>query len=422
MKKLICFLLILSTMLTCSMAAFAIGGMTAFSPVRTYKEGMFSDVTETDWYRDSVAYVYELGLMNPVSESSFDVSGQVTMTQVIAIAARIHRIYTTGKDDFKQGRIWYDTYVRYALEQGIISSRFGCKKPATRAQMIDAFSRALPSRELAEINSVEDDSIPDVKMGSEYAAGIYKMYRAGVVTGSSERGTFYPSSGVSRAEVAAVAARMIDPDLRKSITLAYSGPDLDELDREDDDYFADAAILGNSLVDGLRIYSKLASPDYFCATSVSVVSAMNSKTQTLSNGSSGTLVQALCQKQYGKIYIELGINEIGYDVDYFISLYSEMLDTIITAEPNADIYIMSLLPVTMSKSSVSGTVFNMSRIKKYNEALYDLAKEKKCYYMDLCSALAGDDGYLPESWASDGVHLKPEYYSLWEECIRTHYA
>ena len=423
MKKSIgLFLTVLLCWSCCVFPAWADGGLSNFQHVRSYTEGQFRDVSSQDWYSACVATVYELGLMDGVSETEFGTGTELTLTQVIAIAARLHRIYTSGQDDFKEGRVWYDVYVRYALEQGIISSRFGCKKTATRAQFADIFSRALPAEALEEINLVEDGAIPHVSMDSEGAAGIYALYRAGIITGGDERGTFYPEEGVTQVEAAAVTARMIDPSQRKSITLTYAGPDLTVGSVQDDSFFAETAILGNSLVDGLRLYSKLQSVDYYCATSVTVVSAMNSKTETLSNGSRVTLVESLCQHQYDKIYIELGINEIGYDVSVFAEMYGEMIDAIAASQEDADIYIMSLLPVTKSRASSSGTVFTMERVNLYNQALRELAAEKECYYLDVCSAFVDASGYLPEEWAVDGVHLKPEYYAVWEERIRTYYA
>lgn len=421
MKKLISFVISMALALN-SGAAAAAGGLSNFAAVNEYTPGIFTDVKEEDWYSQSVAAAYELGLMKGESDTYFNAGRGLTVVEAVVLAARLHKIYNTGVDDFKQGsEVWYDPYVRYALENGIISSRFNIKATATRAQFADILSRALPEEALPEINQIGDNAIPDVKLGDDYAESIYLLYRAGIVTGSNARGSFYPNTGISRAEAAAIITRMTDKSLRKSVTLQYTGPELSEQASMDDDFFANSAILGNSLVDGLRLYSNLKTLNYFCATSVSVVSAMNTSSTTLANGSKGTLVQALCQKQYDRIYIELGINEIGYDVNYFIQLYGEMVDTIAQAEPNADIYILSVLPVTEKKSS-SSSVFNMDRVNMYNEALRALAEEKQCWYMDVCTPLQGSDGYLPSDWSGDGVHLHAQYYAVWEECMRTHYA
>lgn len=201
----------------------------------------------------------------------------------------------------------------------------------------------------------------------------------------------------------------------------YTGPDLPEREKTDDSFFADAAFFGNSLVEGLRMCGGLKEGEFYSATSASVVSVGMTKNMQLSSGSSATLLQALCEKPHGKIYTMLGINEIGFEPDYFIELYSAMLDEIRAASPDAEIYIMSLTPVTEKKSE-SNETFSMERVRAYNEALRTLAETRELYFVDLEEALAGEDGYLPADTSSDGVHLKPDGYAQWADYLRTHYA
>lgn len=201
---------------------------------------------------------------------------------------------------------------------------------------------------------------------------------------------------------------------------AYMGPDVPKCEPADDDFFSDAAFMGNSLMEGFKTFSGLGVCDYYTATSMNVVTATSKKCISLDNGTTGTMVDGLTQKPYGKIYILLGINEIGYDIDSFSQMYAEMLDTIIAAQPDCDIYIMSLTPVSQEKSN-SSDLFNMEHITKFNERLYSIAKEKQCYYIDLVSALSGEDGYLPASETSDGVHFSSTMYSKWLNYLKTHY-
>jgi len=76
--------------------------------------------------------------------------------------------------------------------------------------------------------------------------------------------------------------------------------------------------------------------------------------------------------------------------------------------------------VSYEKSSSSDT-FNMERIALYNEKLRSIAAEKRCYYLDLISALSGEDGYLPASETTDGVHFTAGTYAKWLDYLRTHY-
>lgn len=201
----------------------------------------------------------------------------------------------------------------------------------------------------------------------------------------------------------------------------YSGPDISEQPAAGDEFFSDAAFMGNSLMDGFRLFSGLTTCDYYAATSMTVLGTDSNVCITLDNGNQGTLVDGLLQKPYGKIYILLGINEIGYDVDTFISYYSTMLDKIIAGQPDCDVYIMSLTPVSAAKSAGSDT-FNMTRINSYNEALYKLSADKGCYYLDLVAALAGTDGYLPSDVTTDGVHFSASVYQQWLDYVKTHYV
>ena len=174
-----------------------------------------------------------------------------------------------------------------------------------------------------------------------------------------------------------------------------------------DDFFADAAFIGNSLMVGFEAYSGITTGDYFATVSASVFSAE-------------PLLAGLYEKSYGKVYVLLGINEIGGDSEVFRDAYRSMIAEIQAAQPAADIYILALTPVTAAKSG-SDSFFNMTRIWMYNGVLFEIASEMNCYFLDLCSALADETGFLPSYASSDGVHFTPDYYSVWLEHLRTHY-
>ena len=197
-------------------------------------------------------------------------------------------------------------------------------------------------------------------------------------------------------------------------------PDLSEQEPVEDSFFDDTAFVGNSLVRGLELYGGMKGGDFRAVTSTTVVNIDMNRTVDLKDGTKGTLLQKLFEKQYGKIYILLGINEISFEPEYFAELYSEMLDKIAENEPDADIYIMGLSPVTRTKAAEK--VFTPERIAAYNEALYALALERECYYVDLMAALSDEEGYLPEEKSVDGVHLVRSKYVEWADYLRTHYV
>ena len=130
------------------------------------------------------------------------------------------RMFSTLSND----RInWYDSYVSYAVANGIIEKDYASYTAAhmnaaiTRAEFVHIFHGAESTYKA--INQVADGAIPDVKSGDAFASDIYEFYRAGILTGSDAKGTFHPASSIKRSEVATILLRMFEAAARVSIDL-----------------------------------------------------------------------------------------------------------------------------------------------------------------------------------------------------------
>ncbi|MGI5936459.1 MAG: GDSL-type esterase/lipase family protein [Oscillospiraceae bacterium] len=198
-------------------------------------------------------------------------------------------------------------------------------------------------------------------------------------------------------------------------------PDLEETEPVGDEFFNDAAFIGNSLLDGFRLHSGITCGDFYAYTSMTVMGVDVKQVVELSNGNKGTILQGVAQKEYGKVYIFLGINEIYLEPEEFIWHYGKLVEKVREIQPEADIYIMSLTPLGKEKSE-KNEIYGLERLLSFNEALHNLAKEQKCYYLDIYSALADEEGFLPKGDSTDGVHLVPDYYKVWLDYIKCHYA
>lgn len=198
------------------------------------------------------------------------------------------------------------------------------------------------------------------------------------------------------------------PEHTPEPTPAHDVQEVPEQEAVGDDFFDDAALLGNSLADGFRLYSGITNMDVYASTSMTIF------------GVDGLLSQ-MAGNTYGKIYTFLGINEIYTTLDAFSEQYGKIIDTLQKNHPGADIYIISITPVSKTKAT-SNTLFSMDNIHDHNQALYDLAGEKGCYYLDLCSAMENEEGYLPEEVTFDGVHFTASHYKVWLEFLKTHYV
>lgn len=206
-------------------SVFATGaqaGLSNFDKKASFKSSLFDDVSKDDWYYDNVKAAYEFGIMEGKGAGSFGAGKNITLAEAVTIAARLHSIYYTGEEDFEKSDPWYQVYVDYAEENEIVAFDEGADlgRNATRAEFAAILASAFPSEALEAINKVADGGIPDVDTDDTYAVAIYKLYRAGVLTGSDDEGTFKPNTSIKRREVAAIVSRMADASLRKSITLA----------------------------------------------------------------------------------------------------------------------------------------------------------------------------------------------------------
>ena len=197
---------------TLTVLAVNSASMANFVKSRTYFSGMFVDVDENQWYGSNeqkvIANAYEYGLMQG-SGNTFNPLGNMTIAEAITIAARVHHIYNGGNGEFTQGSPWYQVYADYAIEKGIVNAGTfsDYNKAATRAEMAYIFSRALPETEFAPQNFV--NALPDVNSGTPYYDAIIMLYRAGVVAGSDNSGTFNPGDNITRAEAAAIISRVV---------------------------------------------------------------------------------------------------------------------------------------------------------------------------------------------------------------------
>ena len=183
----------------------------------------FTDVSKADWYYDSVRSAWKNGLIDGVTKTQFQPDSTLTVAQAIKLAAALHQLEHLGKVTLRNGSPWYSSYVEYAVANDIIEKAYQnytdaqMNAPVTRGEFVHIFHGAESA--YAAINTVADNSIPDVKMTDKFAAEIYEFYRAGILTGSDAKGTFHSASSIKRSEVSAILVRMFDTASRQSITL-----------------------------------------------------------------------------------------------------------------------------------------------------------------------------------------------------------
>lgn len=194
-----------------------------------------------------------------------------------------------------------------------------------------------------------------------------------------------------------------------------------ESEAVDDSYFADAVFVGDSRTEGLKMYSGLDSSQFFSSVGMDVDKVFTDQAVSL-NGQLLTVAQALEQASYSKVYIMLGMNELGWVYEsVFADNYARIIDSIRESHPDATIYVQSILPVSQWKDG-SNDIYTNANVVRLQKALVAMCEEKGVNYVNVAESIQDEQGYLPSEATQDGVHLTPEYCQRWMDYLKTHTA
>ena len=186
----------------------------------------------------------------------------------------------------------------------------------------------------------------------------------------------------------------------------------------DESYFKDALFIGDSRLQGFGFWSGLPAT-YYCATGFHIYKYETTKVVQTENGKV-PIFDAMPYDAFTKIYIKVGLNELGYGTEEnFEQTYAQLIAKLREYEPRAIIYVHAILPVTAQKSETD-KAHNNPNIVRRNAALKEFAKSQKAYFLDAGPVLSDDEGNLKPEMTSDGIHLKPEYMKIWREYLCEH--
>lgn len=186
----------------------------------------------------------------------------------------------------------------------------------------------------------------------------------------------------------------------------------------DDKYFDTALLIGDSRTEGLALYTGLSNLDAFYSKGLNIEKVMTEPVVTSEDGTMITVLEALEQKNYENIYISFGLNELGWAYDYlFIDDYKTFIDAVRQAEPDATIYVESILPVS-AELSAEDEIYNNPKIISYNQLLKEMCQDYgDVIYLDVASSVTVD-GALPADASTDGRHCNKDYCLMWLDYIR----
>lgn len=179
--------------------------------------------------------------------------------------------------------------------------------------------------------------------------------------------------------------------------------------------FAGALFIGDSRTVGIGKYAGIKDADFFASTGMSVYTLFTKKVD-MTDRKGVLLEDLLAERKYDRIYLMLGINELGYNFDRTVETYGQAVDTLRALQPQAYIHIQANLHVTKEKSSTD-KLFTNANIDRLNQALAHLADDRVVFYLDVNPAFDDEEGNLGADLTWDGVHLLSKHYKLWADWL-----
>jgi len=172
----------------------------------------FTDVKESDWFYDAVAYVYQNGLFAGTTDTTYAPSTKLNREMFVTVLSRLAKSmgedisgYTLVFSDVTDGQ-WYSEAIAWGAAKGIVAGydkdTFGLGDNITREQMAALFIRFAQYANLT-LKTDADVSFADADSISGWAADdVNAAVAAGLFVG--DNGNFYPQRTATRAEAAQV--------------------------------------------------------------------------------------------------------------------------------------------------------------------------------------------------------------------------
>ncbi len=273
-------------------------------------------------------------------------------------------------------------------------------------------------------------------------AAVCLCFAAGFLAGRLTSGGFsaaspsapvQPASPLSQAPAGPEAAGTGSPSVpassleappRKEVDLSdYNALSVPEGEPAAGSWFEDAAVVGDSRVDGLRLYGGIKGAQFIFRTGMNIYEVAEGKQNVRTDGGKASVYDLLGQQQYAKVYLSIGVNELGYfDPEGYAKTFGEVIDKVRELQPQAALYVMTITPVNPAKCAEykKPDYINNDTISQYNDALVKVAWEKEVNLLNPAAALTDESGVLREDLTVDGVHFTKEGYVAWKDYLLSH--
>lgn len=185
------------------------------------------------------------------------------------------------------------------------------------------------------------------------------------------------------------------------------------------DYFDDALFIGDSRTVGLSEYSGWDNTTFYADIGMTIYDIFEREVKP-DGQTEMTIGQALHEYSFKKIYLMIGINELGRGNDEeFIEEFKLVLLQLKILQPDAIIILQGIMHVSDEKSAAEDYINNPNIINR-NLAISELADGETVFYLDMNDTVCNENGALIPEYTFDGVHLRAQYYYLWTDYLLEH--
>ena len=190
-----------------------------------------------------------------------------------------------------------------------------------------------------------------------------------------------------------------------------------EFETVDRKYFDDALFIGDSRTVGIMEYGGLENATFFADSGMSVYGLAFKKISVPGIGKV-TFEQLLNQKKFAKIYVMLGLNELGYRFDATEQKYKDTVARIRELQEDAVIYLCANMHVTEEQSE-QDAIYNNTNVNKMNNMIAGLEDKETIFYIDVNELFDDETGSLSGEYSSDAFHVYGKYYVDWVDWLCT---
>lgn len=204
------------TQYTFTMPASKVSIQASFAPVETPPATLpFTDV-DGHWALDAITYVYENGMMNGTSPTTFSPESQLTRGMIVTILYRLEDEPAVSDSTFSDvdGDMYYADPIAWAADNGIVTGfpdgTFGPETSITREQLATILYRYADYLDCDMTPAADLSGYTDAGTISAYAQQAMAWANAeGLITGVTET-TLKPTGTATRAQVATILMRFCE--------------------------------------------------------------------------------------------------------------------------------------------------------------------------------------------------------------------